>query len=128
MDKKQEIKNLKKLLRKAKYTIYTKVNHVARSGMMRAISSYIIVDNKPVCIDWEIERLTSYKQNKNHDGLTVHGCGMDMGFSLVYNLSSILYPKGFKSSERNRFNGMEPTDPGYEWDNDGGYRLNQKWL
>lgn len=126
--KKEEIKDFKKLLRKAKYTVYTKVNHVARSGMMRAISSYVIVNNKPVCIDWEIEKITSYKQNNTHDGLTVHGCGMDMGFSLVYNLSSVLYPKGFKSHRRNAINGMKPGDNGYEWDQDGGYRITQKWL
>jgi hypothetical protein len=27
----------------------------------------------------------------NHDGVTVKGCGMDMGFHLVYSLSQALY-------------------------------------
>ncbi|KKM62401.1 hypothetical protein LCGC14_1522170, partial [marine sediment metagenome] len=110
------------------YKVYTRIKHVSRSGMMRAISAYVIIKNKPICLDWYIEKLTSFKRNKNHGGLTLSGCGMDMGFHLVYSFSSVLYPKGFRSSRRNRFNGMKPTDKGYNWDNDGGYRLDQTWM
>ncbi len=124
-------KDFKKLLRRAKYTVWTKLSHVSQSGMTRTISAYVIVDNEPQCIDFYIEQLGTYKRTKlnaRHEGLTVSGCGMDMGFSLVYNTSRQLYPKGFKSSSRNAGNGMKPTDKGYEWDTDGGYRLKQRWL
>ena len=125
------IKELKDLFKKADYRAYTKLISVSRSGMSRVISVYVIVDNQPICIDWHIEQLGLYKR-KQYDGLKVGGCGMDMGFSVVYNLSSLLYPKGFrirkKDTNRNAINGKKPTDKGYNWDKDGGYRLKQSWL
>lgn len=127
MDKEQ-IKEFKKVLRKGKYTVYTVLNHVSISGMFRRISAYVIINNEPRCINWQIDKLGLYPRDKNHEGLRVSGCGMDMGFDIVYNLGSMLYPKGFKSSNRNRRNGMKPTDKGFDWDNDGGYRLTQRWM
>ncbi len=82
---------LKKLLHKGKYQVYTQLNHVSRSGMNRAISAYTVIDNKPVRLDWYIEQLGNFKGSKNHQGLSVGGCGMDMGFYLVYKTSCALY-------------------------------------
>lgn len=43
-----------------------------------------------------------------------------------------LYPKGFKirkqDRNRNAINGMKPTEKGYNYDTNGGYRLKQRWL
>jgi len=60
-------------------TIYTVLNHVSRSGMMRKISAFIIVDNKPICIARETK---------------VSGCGMDMGFDLAYSIFHTVYGYG----------------------------------
>lgn len=128
---KETKKRLKKLLRKGHYQVYCKLNHVSRSGMLRYIDFYTIINDEPIYLSGLITQVTHYKwapYNSNHQGVKVNGCGMDMGFAVVYNLGGALYPKGFKSSQRNSFNGMKPTDKGYEWDNDGGYRLTHKWL
>ena len=119
---------LRKLLKEANYKVYTSLKHVSSSGMFRVIDCLILIDNKPIHINWYIEQLRLYKRHKNKEGLRVSGCGMDMGFSVVYNLSGVLYPKGFRSFHRNAINGMKPSEKGYNWDNDGGYRLKQEWL
>lgn len=117
---------LKKLFRVNK-TVYCKLNHVSQSGMTRRISFYVVRKNKIIDLTRHISNVTGLKVSKN-GGLTVGGCGMDMGFSVVYDLSRTLYPKGFRSSERNRSNGIKSTDKGYNWDSDGGYRLEHSWL
>ena len=52
-------------------------------------------------------------------GIKIGGCGMDMGFYLVYNLGYTLYPNGTPKQHGTR-NG-EP-------DFDGGYAFKQAWL
>jgi len=132
MEKEECIKRLKQMFKKADYKAYTILRHVSASGMSRRISIIVISDNKPVVVDWYIEQLGLYKRHPNKEGLKVRDCGMDMGFSVVYNLSRVLYPKGFKirakDTNRNAINGIKPTDEGYNWDTDGGYRLSQEWL
>ncbi len=109
MTHEEAIKQLKKILRKGD-TVYSVLRHVSRSGMMRHISFYAIKGNKPVFLDGHIEAVTSYKRVPmgKGEGLKVSGCGMDMGFSVVYNLSCILFP-------RNRRD-------------DRGYNLASKWI
>ena len=122
MDEKEAKKELKALLRKGKHTVYTSLNHVSSSGMFRLISCYTIVDNKPVCLDWYIDKLGHFTRGKKREGLRVGGCGMDMGFHVVYSTSRALYPKGFKVK------GVGRNGDASGWDNDGGYRLKQHWL
>jgi len=106
--------------------IYTILRHVSNSGMSRRISCFIIKgkDAGPYCIDWHIEKLGLYNRHKKHEGLVVGGCGMDMGFAVVYNLSSKLFPKGFKLAKGQY--GRNGDKSGY--DNNGGYALKQVWL
>lgn len=88
-------------------TIYTVCRHVSASGMSRRISCFIA--NAPdsiQCVDWYIEKLGTYKRHRTKEGLVVGGCGMDMGFSVVYNTSADV------------FNGEERA----------GYKIKQKWL
>ncbi len=67
--------------------------------------------------------LRHWKQNgREQDALVVGGCGMDMGFHIVYNLGRVLFPDGFKVEGRGR-NGDTSG-----WDKDGGYALNHRWL
>lgn len=72
-------------------TVYSVLRHVSRSGMSRVISFYVYRENKPVNIDYAISVIEGYSRSRTHDGLSVGGAGMDMGFSVAYNLSSALY-------------------------------------
>lgn len=107
-------------------TVYTVLRHVSRSGMSRNIDLYMMRDGQPEWITAYVGHALGTPQSRKNweksQGLTVGGCGMDMGFSLVYNLGRVLFPKGFAVTGRGR-NG---DTSGH--DNDGGYALNHKWL
>jgi len=100
-------------------TIYTRLNHVSKSGMMRVIDLFVIRDNEPLRITWAACQATGTTYNGKHDGMRMDGCGMDMGFSAVYHLGSILWPDGTPEPHGTR-NG-EP-------DTCGGYALKHRWL
>jgi len=74
--------------------VYTILRHVSSSGMSRDIS--LLVADK----EGRISDITYYAADALGDRLIerngfrairVNGCGMDMGFHLVYNLSSVLF-------------------------------------
>lgn len=44
--------------------------------------------------------------DRDKEGIRAGGCGMDMGFNLVYNLGRVLFPEGFAYSEK----GIRPLD------------------
>ena len=85
---------LKKYLQKGE-NVYTICRHVSRSGMMHHISFYIMRDNAPYCIDGNVAEVMGLKFNKHHDALKVSGCGMDMGYHIVHNLSMALFDDGY---------------------------------
>ncbi len=89
-EQQEAIKDIRKIL-KSGDTVYSFVSHVSCSGMFRCISFIAIKRNKPICLDWYIERICNYRRNKNHTGLSVSGCGMDMCFSVVYTLASTIF-------------------------------------
>lgn len=89
-------------------TVYTLLRSVSSSGMTRHIS--LLVAN-----GGEINDVTYYAagvlgeslyERNGHRAIRVNGCGMDMGFHLVYSLASVL----FKGEDR------------------AGYKLNQRWI
>jgi hypothetical protein len=51
-------------------------------------------------LDYSVARVLGEPEASNRsggpDGIKVGGCGMDMGFHLVYNLSYALWPAGFE--------------------------------
>jgi hypothetical protein len=100
-------------------TIYTRLNHVSKSGMMRVIDLFVIRDNEPRRITWSACQATGTTYNDKHEGMRMDGCGMDMGFAAVYNLGSVLWPNGTPEPHGTR-NG-EP-------DTCGGYALKHRWL
>tara|TARA_R110000850_G_scaffold240119_1_gene364793 strand:+ start:433 stop:777 length:345 start_codon:yes stop_codon:yes gene_type:complete len=67
-------------------TIYSIIKHVSISGMLRHISFFHIWANEPHFITYSISKVCDYKMNKQHDGLLVRGCGMDMAWSVVNHL------------------------------------------
>ena len=100
-------------------TVYTRLNHVSKSGMMRVIDLFVIRDNEPLRITWSACQATGTAYNNKHDGMRMDGCGMDMGFAAVYHLGRVLWPVGTPEPHGTR-NG-EP-------DRDGGYALKHRWL
>ena len=103
--------------------VYTGLDHVSSSGMTRHISCYVARRNEIINITWHISNVLGYRIAKRK-GLVVGGCGMDMGFSVVYDLSRTLYPKGFKLPKGEY--GRNNDTSGY--DKDGGYRMKQSWI
>ena len=123
-------------------TVYTIVENVARSGMSREIRAVLlqpadsgrvrngyapVVDLHP---NHAIATVLGYRQGKR-DGCIVGGCGMDMGFHLVYNLSYTLFPDGFDCigegcNSNDHSNGDRDRTPHRH--KDGGYALKQRWL
>lgn len=87
-------------------TVYTILRHVSASGMSRRIDLYIFKDNKPIYLSGFYAIMQG--EEPPTDGYKVGGCGMDMGFHLVYTLSSLLF---------DRENGK-----------DSGYKLRHEWL
>ena len=117
------ILELRKLI-KAGDTVYTLLKHCSSSGMMRVIDVYVIKKNKPMRLGWTVAKAVNRTYNRRHEGVQVGGCGMDMGFELVYNLGRKLYPQGFKL--RKGQYGRNGDTSGF--DRDGGYAFEQKWL
>jgi hypothetical protein len=102
--------------------IYTVLTHVSSSGMYRHIKLLIAGDDQVLDISWNVARILSnvdYKKNIN--GVGISGCGMDMGFSIVYELGSALFPNGDGKTITNRNGDTKP-------ETDGGYILKHGWL
>lgn len=114
--------------------VYTNLKRVSASGMTRHISLHIAnKDGNIQDITWHVSRVLGDTINRDTGGLVVGGCGMDMGFSVVYNLSRVLYPKGFTCSGKScrsndHFNGVNERRRGLKHKGDGGYALDQRWL
>ena len=151
---KEERNNAIAVLRKALEpgdTVHTILAHVSRSGMLREIRCIIPgKDGEPRDITYFVARVLREKVGP-HYGVRVPGCGMDMGFATVYNLSYYLYPDGFGhvmyknptsrtgTLPRTKAEAEKLYAKGYRarkgrngdsggWDPDGGYALNQAWL
>lgn len=71
--------------------IFCVLRHVSKSGMQRAISLFYVKDNDLVNLDYSVQKICNYKFNKLHGGLTVRGCGMDMGYHIVSHLEYSLF-------------------------------------
>lgn len=100
-------------------TIYTVLRHVSSSGMFRRIDLYVMRDNEPRFLSGYAATAMGYTRKREKEGIEISGCGMDMGFELVYNLGRTLWPEGTDKPHGTR-NG-EP-------DSDGGYALKHRWL
>ncbi len=126
-------------------TVTTVLRHVTASGMTRHIDVYKMGED-PEYLSWFVAKVIGEPVNVGkHDGVKIGGCGMDMGFELVYRLGRALWPDGYPctgdQTGRNRrgrpcgapehVNGPNPDrdyTPGHAIHADGGYALNQRWL
>lgn len=117
---KEEVKNSMDLLHKwlkPGSKVYTVLRHVSRSGMSRRIDLYTIVDGEMQYLSHAAAVVMG--DPRPNDGIKVGGCGMDMGFHLVYNLGATMWPKGTLKAH-----GTRNGEPDY----DGGYALKQVWM
>lgn len=76
-------------------TVRTIARHTSKSGMTHWISAIVTVDGEPHDYSWLVARALGQRANKEHEGIKRGGCGMDMGFDLVYSLSRMLWPEGY---------------------------------
>ena len=124
---KEAVKVLRELGVRPGTTLYTTVTHVARSGMSRHIRVFVKGKrgSDPLReVSWQVGK--AIKERVKDDGIVVGGCGMDMGFHVVYELGRVMFPKGGPLSKSGRRAQEERS--GETRERDGGYLLRQRWL
>ncbi len=143
-------------------TVHCVLEHRSRSGMRRSIKAYVLGHGanpeREIWLNPAIERAGIARrwksQGRTMEGSVMDGCGMDMGFALVYALSSALYPAGFgcigercpSNDHNNGDRDRTPHDadeaamiarmgthvlgqrPHHHWHESGGYALRHAWL
>ncbi|HAM40609.1 MAG TPA: hypothetical protein DCP69_04545 [Candidatus Omnitrophica bacterium] len=107
-------------------TISTVLKSRAKSGMYRHIA--VIVKDRNIS-----GLVSSAVDSRWHDDDSVgmSGCGMDIGFAVVYALSDALFPQGFvcvgnRCPSNDHSNGDRDYTPHHHIS--GGYALRQRWL
>lgn len=100
-------------------TVFTVLRHVSRSGMSRSIDCYVIRDGSPQWISRLVAKATGMSWDAKREAVKVGGCGMDMGFHIVYGLGYVLWPQGTDTPH-----GIRNGEP----DTNGGYALNHRWM
>jgi hypothetical protein len=98
--------------------VYCNLLSVSASGMQRRIELFIVEKGEICNITFSASIVTNRKFS-DKGGIICKGCGMDMGFDLVYSLGSALWPTGTPAPHGKR-NGEE--------DSAGGYALRSQWL
>jgi len=118
-EKLEAIAELRAML-KPKDTVFCILRHVSKSGMRRVIDFVIYVDGAPRHIGYLMTLADVYGAwNQDKQGMTVDGCGMDMGFACVYNLGAAVWPDGTPEPH-----GTRNGEPDYA----GGYALKSSWM
>src|SRR5690606_2034174 len=94
-------------------TIYCILRHVSRSGMTRVIDLVTVRDDGEILhIGYNAAAALGWTYDREREGVRVSGCGMDMGFHLVYSLAHALFSGGQTVAERSE---------------DAGYSLTHRW-
>lgn len=102
-DRAEAIEKLRSILLPGE-TLHTILRSVSQSGMSRVISVVKVTDDGDIrVLDGLIESAGLYKRtpsSSRHDGLKVGGCGMDMGFAVVYDVSQAVFNDGYALKQR----------------------------
>ena len=111
--------------------VHTVIRNVSRSGMSRSIDAYLLLDGDRRWLSRYIAIACEMSFDEKRECLKIGGCGMDMGFAIVYDLTRTLYPDGFecigeKCPSNDHSNGDRDYTPHHH--RDGGYALRQEWL
>jgi hypothetical protein len=95
-------------------TVYTVLRSVSSSGMSRTISLKVVKGSHISDITYYASVVLGYKlvEVNGSRALRVGGCGMDMGFHVVYSLARVLF--------RDKYEGQPDAV-------DAGYSLQQAW-
>lgn len=99
--------------------VYTTLRHVSASGMTRWLDVFVADGNTIRDITGHVCDAADFKYCTRRHSLKIGGCGMDMGFQVVYCLGLSLWPDGTPEPHSTR-NG-EP-------DTCGGYALKHRWM
>ena len=97
-EKREAIEYLKKSINKGD-TLFTIVTHVSKSGMSRNIKILDIKEGNPSYWNYYISKILGYTL-KDDGTLKVQGCGMDMGFHVVNQLSKVLFDDEYAIKQR----------------------------
>lgn len=85
-------------------TLFTILRHRSASGMSRVIDVVAVrgTRKKPdvSAYGYNIALALGWGFDRKREGIRVGGCGMDMGFHVVYELSSVLFADGYKLTQR----------------------------
>lgn len=89
-------------------TVHTIVTRVSASGMSRNIMVFATEKyddhehnwGEIFDVSWAVAAVLDWKFDQKNGGVKVGGCGMDMAFHLVYELSAELYGDGYALSKR----------------------------
>jgi hypothetical protein len=104
-------------------TVFTILDNVSRSGMARDIRLVVMKDGADLHPNYLVSQVIGVPQamrnGRRQDALRMRGCGMDMGFEIVYQLGMALWPNG-----TDKPHGQRNGEP----DSNGGYALKQRWL
>lgn len=149
-------------------TVHTLLKSVSRSGMSRVIQVVKIqcrydVDEcgenteavpEILYLGYNVAEACNFRYDREREGVKIGGCGMDMGFAIVYDLGRVLYGSGFGCigegcPSNDHSNGDRDYRPHVDdcpqdssevgtdiprlrsyrhWHKDGGYSLKQRWL
>ena len=93
-EKQEAIQRLREVLKKGD-VLFTQLMHVSSSGMTRHIKVRQLKHDTALNWSYLVSKVVGWKQSEKTNGIIVGGCGMDMGFHLVYTLSSILFDDGY---------------------------------
>ena len=84
-NKKEAIERLKEVIKKGD-TLFTQLQHVSQSGMMRHIKVRQLKNDRPLDWTYLVSNALDWKVSDKTRGIRVGGCGMDMAFSVVNHL------------------------------------------
>ncbi len=90
-------------------TVFYIVKNVSNSGMYRHIDCYTFKvkdvfeegENRvqKVWLSGAISKVLGYPLKEKTQSLGVSGCGMNMGFAVIYNLAEVLFGDGYKLND-----------------------------
>lgn len=96
-EKERARERILELLNQQEPKVFTILRKVSASGMSRQISLKIVKEGELYDITYSVAKLLDLPLVEGFNrAVRVNGCGMDMGFDLVYSLSAVL----FKGQER----------------------------
>lgn len=123
----ESLRSLRKSLKPGD-TVYTVLRHRSRSGMFRRIDLYKLHKGEPQYLSGHAARVLGYRMSDKagQEGIPVGGCGMDMGFHLVYNLSRALFGPDYYTGRPRK--GTKAARVAEAAKTDAGYALNHRWL